>query len=502
MNFGSSKAKTGANQPVIRRKTVQVPIKRAVGGVGAPVRQHDPNRFQPTSTSARPSPAVKAPQNPAKRAVLSSRGVKRKSVTPQRVIWSDDESDQDSSDIGGSDSDASRKRLKSTLSSRSSLGPKRPVLSEVSFKPNRRFDIIHGADATSGEFAHKFRCPWEDEVFEVCELQYPSHGQRERFELKAPKNLKEDYQPMDDIETTIGQICEYYFPDRLASKFHEEGGYKMRFNSATKRQNIDDFILTVKDFNQTLKGLIEDGTIRKELESRQQVTLDCCMRILDQIYCRTVSPKVETLRAYENGTDNVYGELLPRFVSEIFKKTNMTHDMTFVDLGSGVGNVVLQAALEVGCESWGIEQMPNPCDLAELQEREFPERAKLWGLKSGKVKLLRGDFTTNKEIGDVLKRADVVLVNNQAFTPALNDVLLRIFLDLRDGCQVVSLKPFVPHDHKISSRNSSSPVNLFTQRKFEYFSNSVSWGAGYGDWYIATKDPAPLAQYLKLNKIR
>lgn len=247
---------------------------------------------------------------------------------------------------------------------------------------------------------------------------------------------------------------------------------------------------------------VNDGTVQTVLRSKSHVPLDWARRVLEQIYSRTVSPKVETLRRYENGSDDVYGELLPRFASDIFKKTKLNHDMTFLDLGSGVGNVVLQAALEIGCDSWGIEKMPNPCDLAELQEKEFPERAKLWGLDVGKARCIRGDFTNNKEVGEVLKRADVVLVNNQAFTPALNDALLHMFLDLKEGCQVVSLKPFVPEGHKMSTRNYSSMVNHFVQQKYEYFSDSVSWGADWGNWFIARKDREPLRRFMKLNGLR
>ena len=76
-----------------------------------------------------------------------------------------------------------------------------------------------------------------------------------------------------------------------------------------------------------------------------------------------------------------------------------------VDLGSGVGNVVLQAALEIGCESWGCEMMPNACTLADLQQAEFKARCRLWGITPGKTRLVQGDFLTEQSIIEVLKRA-------------------------------------------------------------------------------------------------
>jgi H3 lysine-79-specific histone-lysine N-methyltransferase len=146
--------------------------------------------------------------------------------------------------------------------------------------------------------------------------------------------------------------------------------------------------------------------------------------------------------------------------------------------------------------------MPNPAVLAKLQAREFRARTRLWGLSAGSVNLLQGDFTSfpsNKPVLEVLSRADVVLVNNQAFTPSLNDKLRDMFLDLKDGCRVVSLKPFVPEGHKITNRNVGSVVNLFVQEKFVYFSNSVSWTDQMGAYYIARKDKRPLEAFLRRN---
>ncbi|KAF2161302.1 hypothetical protein M409DRAFT_69900 [Zasmidium cellare ATCC 36951] len=504
MNF--SKPKTGANQPVIRKTIVRkvVTPNQSTAGAQRPSGRPDPNRFNQALHRASPKPATsKKPPNPARRALSVSRGVKRKSATPQPALFSSDDED-DSSDIGGSDSDASRKRIKSSVSSVESSGPRRNVISEAAFKDDTIFDFIHGADATSGPNASKFKNPFEDEVFECVELQYPSKGHKERFELKWPKYVsKDDYKPMEDIIETIKTICTWYFPEELvATGLSEETGYDRRFHRAWQRESVDDFIEIVQDFNTILGGLLSDGTLEKELKHKRSLHLDWVRRILDQTYGRTVSPKVETLRAYQNGSDNVYGELMPRLCSEMFHKTKLNHEQVFVDLGSGVGNVVLQAALEIGCESWGIEMMKNPCDLAELQAREFPARARLWGLSAGKVNLLRGDFTDHPGIDEVLRRADVVLVNNQAFTPALNDKLCNKFLDLKEGCQVVSLKPFVPEGHKLAMRNIHSVANQLVQRRFEYFSNSVSWTDVGGHYYIATKDRRPMDAFLKSHGLQ
>jgi H3 lysine-79-specific histone-lysine N-methyltransferase len=493
----------GAKKPVIRREKVLVPTNVPKSNGASPQlgsRRPGPpsNRFQLSATTT--STLSKQLKNPAQRAVASTRGVKRKSATPQPSgpLWSDDEGqDDDSSEIGGSDSDASRKRVKSSVSSVESNGPRRTLASETVREDGKAIKFVHASTLTSKDQESKFKNAFKRDSTTSVSLQYPSRSPSEKFQLKRPRS-DEDYKPMEDIAETVKLICEEYLPDELRREIADEEGNSKFYRGLLRAwacESTEDFEDTVLDFNDFLKPLVSDGTIHRELIRKTHMPLPWVKRILDQTYARTVSPRVDTLKAYKNGSDNVYGELLPDFVSEILHKTRLNHEQVFVDLGSGVGNVVLQAALEIGAESWGIEMMPNPCDLADLQAKEFPARAKLWGLNVGKVQLLRGDFTRNTRIGEVLKRADVVLVNNQAFTAALNETLLSMFLDLKEGCQVVSLKPFVPVGHKINMRNVDSPVNMFVQREAEYFSNRVSWTDRSGTYYYATKDLKPLRNF-------
>lgn len=521
MNF--NKSKPLAKATVVRRSTVRVAVpttsSSSTASASRPAtaspaatsagssRPSSANRFQLSSRpSARPSPSSSSSKNPsyADRALAPARGVKRKSATPQLAMFSSSE-DEDSSGAESS-SDISRKRIKSSVSSVDSTRPRRMLLSEEAFQESEAAPLkfIHGRDITAGKDTAKFRNPWSDESFETIKLRYPSRGPPEKFELRVPKSEFNEYQPLEDIKETIFTVTRYYFPPELAELYdseEKETGFQRRFHKAMNvHKDIDEFIDIVRDYNKLVDGLVKDGKIQEELRGTSELALDWTKRVLDQIYARTVSPQVETLRAYENGTDNVYGELLTGFVSKILRQTRLGPKDIFIDLGSGVGNVVLQAALETGAESWGIEMMPNPCALARLQRKEFRARTRLWGLSAGAVQLIQGDFTKtpdNAAILEVLRKADVVLVNNQAFTPTLNDKLRDMFLDLKDGCRVVSLKPFVPEGHRITARNISSIANLFVQEKYTYFSNAVSWTDQMGHYYIATKDTRRLEAFMK-----
>ncbi|KAK3078960.1 hypothetical protein LTS18_006102, partial [Coniosporium uncinatum] len=247
------------------------------------------------------------------------------------------------------------------------------------------------------------------------------------------------------------------------------------------------FTSVLDEYNALIRSPEIKTAIAATLDAGHSLDLRLVQRITEQTYWRTVSPVVDIVRKYEAGSNNVYGEILARFCHDIFRETGLKSSHTFVDLGSGVGNVVLQAALEVGCESWGVEVMPNPARLARLQEKEFKARCRRWGLKPGFVKLIEDDFTRNAEMDALMKRADVLLINNKAFSTDLNQNLLYKFLDLKEGARIVSLKSFVPDNWKISEANTHDPRNLIPTRRKEYFSGSVSWTDAGGEWFVATK---------------
>lgn len=314
-----------------------------------------------------------------------------------------------------------------------------------------------------------------------------------RYELVSPIQ-QDEFKPLEDINEVLQVITSCYLPAAEASTMNDDSqGLIRKVKRAIDKQAGNEYLELIREWNKNLTIFIENGTIGRVLNEMKCLDLTLVERILTQTYSRTVSLHVRDLGQYENGTDNVYGELLPKFISDILRKdTKLKSHQVFVDLGSGVGNVVLQAALETGCESWGCEIMDKACNLAELQEKEFRARCQLWGLNAGDVHLKRGDFLKNTSIAKILRKADVVLVNNQAFTPELNEDLISLFLDLKEGCKIVSLKSFVPSGHKITARNLDNPCNVLDVTEKRYYSACVSWTDAPGTYYISIKDRSKL----------
>ena len=281
-------------------------------------------------------------------------------------------------------------------------------------------------------------------------------------------------------------VAETYFGEDEARPFTNHSSGIIR--QLERSRNVNDFVgfkAALDKYNTALRGLVEDGTVSRNLDARREIPRNLISFILDQTYDRTVAQRVELLSKYKSGSDNIYGELTHPFVSQILERCKMTSDQVFIDLGSGVGNVVIQAALEVGCESWGCESMVEVCNLADEQKREFAARCRLWGIAPGQVSIERGDFRKDERTLEALKRADVILVNNQVFSSETNDDLVRMFLDLKLGCKVVSLKTFV---HQGPSYNVNDVGNtILDVETLTYPEGYVSWTNAGGTYCISTR---------------
>lgn len=425
-------------------------------------------------------------------------------ISTPRFTSSDDESDAE---------DQPRKRLRTAR--QDSLDEHRRIRDLASFSEENTggFRMVHAADIANIEIVEQSRTKYQDffTVLEVDEadcptiiLQYPSVSQAEKYQLVRPTDSS-DFKPLEEIVYNMKIIAEYYLDRESASKVmcEEDGSgfVQMLHREAKMRGRVgaqSRFISVVEKFNTLLAQKRRDGTVAKKLDAMARVDVKLVEHIIkNQVYARTVSPQVHLVRHYESFSDNVYGELLPKFLSRIFKETHLKSNQIFVDLGSGVGNCVLQAALEIGCDSWGCEFMDNPNTLAQLQAEEFPARCRLWGIKPGNVHLIHGDFLKKEEIKEVLKKADVILVNNQAFTAELNDKLKYVFLDLKEGAQIVSLKPFRSPAHKIKDSNVNDPINVLEVEEKDRWSGMVSWTDDPGKWYHQRKDSRALETFVK-----
>ncbi|KAH8918166.1 DOT1-domain-containing protein, partial [Atractiella rhizophila] len=319
-----------------------------------------------------------------------------------------------------------------------------------------------------------------------------------------------EYHPILDLRRVISLVLQFFL---TAEQAFDHFGYSQLEGSTTSEcpiplldqldraylaQDGVAFTSTVEWYNRTMRKLKESGSLKENIQKMNGLPRSLWEPIADQTYERTIGPNVGELKKYESWSNNVYGELLPNFLEKIFSQTGLREGMVFVDLGSGVSNCTIQAALATGCEAYGYENLSSTASLGSLQVEEARKRWKMWGVRGGQVEAREDDIVTSESLGEVMQRADVILCNNQVFSATLNRSIADRFLDLREGAMIVSLQPFKATDFKLSLYKCNSVEAILMQSPpLEYAKQHVSWTDKAGTYFIAKVDRQELRQFME-----
>ncbi|KAJ3528818.1 hypothetical protein NMY22_g9253 [Coprinellus aureogranulatus] len=380
------------------------------------------------------------------------------------------------------------------------------------FPPVRSFisseDIVK-PHVMAGYQAH-FRNPGneEDRTFEphetrypVVQLLYPSAEVSERYILLAPKN-KEGYNPIRDLELTIYTMADSYctgrhrallgiipnIEDDTGKDIHERKGVTPGIledlRSAVRRRDGPTFTKMVMKINKAFQDCKAEGgwQLRPNDGRGDLLPSRVVMRILDETYQRCVIPQVKRLLQYPAFSNEVYGEILPSLVDSIIRTAHLTSDCLFMDLGSGVGHVCVQTSLRTGCRSFGIEVRSDPADIAKTVESQTGIRARMWGVCMGNVELTCGDMLTCMRVDELLRIADVVLVNNKVFSEQLNMSIREKLWLLKEGAILVSTAPLVAAEYD-RERSMDALRRRFMVTKLPYPGGSLSWTDNEGYYW-------------------
>ncbi|KAG1676207.1 Histone-lysine N-methyltransferase, H3 lysine-79 specific [Nymphon striatum] len=216
--------------------------------------------------------------------------------------------------------------------------------------------------------------------------------------------------------------------------------------------------------------------------------------ILQQVYNHSISDP-ERLNQYEPFSPEVYGETSYDLICQMIKEVKITSDDYFIDLGSGVGQVVLQMVAATECGSCvGVEKSDVPYKYSKCavngnlengvdaefvtccheMNKNFKKWMKWYGKKYGDYELLQGDFLS-AEYREKIASATIVFVNNFAFGPSVDHQLKERFADMKDGARIISSKSFCPLNFRITDRNLSDIGTIMNVTELSPLKGSVSW---------------------------
>jgi hypothetical protein len=175
-------------------------------------------------------------------------------------------------------------------------------------------------------------------------------------------------------------------------------------------------------------------------------------------------------RTYKPRSAEVYGETTPSFVAQLIRDVGIDDTDSLVDIGSGIGTVLIQVAAVTGATCRGIELRQELHDAAVRLWAAFQQVAQSRGWSDvGAVELHCLDATRITQVDATstplvsLPSATVVYLCNLVYDCSLEDAILDQLRDtLRDGTRLVTLRPLAPRFRPHSRRYRDHPMQRFT----------------------------------------
>jgi len=302
----------------------------------------------------------------------------------------------------------------------------------------------------------------------------------------------------EEIIETIRWVAREYLEfkpaiENLLPEHPDYKSYEFIKNLCDKYNKITDFVMKMNK-----------GT-SVALKTSSRASQGLLKHIIQQVYNFAVLDPTE-LNKYSPFSSETYGETSFEFMAQLIDRNQFKprEQDIFIDMGSGVGHLVLQMAASVKCKKcYGIEIADVPARYAKLME----ERFKFWMNWHGKTytefELFHGDFF-EKRFSEIIKSSTFILVNNFAFKPDVDHKLKQRFIDLKDGTQILSSKPFCSPKSRVTERNLTDIGSILhlVEIQPDQKKDTVSWTPKPLPYYLHVLDGSRVERYYERQKRR
>ncbi|CAK9303194.1 unnamed protein product [Gordionus sp. m RMFG-2023] len=325
--------------------------------------------------------------------------------------------------------------------------------------------------------------------FKTLKLKSPCGQGYLSFEWNESINNK---LPSDSIMETIRWVCKEY--SVLKSIID------IKVIRQVDRSSYDDMQALCARFNHVIDTFLSMSKGTSMVCGNPIASSELLKWIMDFVYMRAISQPLLLNRCKPNSLPETYGETSYEQVKKILQKLNIQPDDTFIDLGSGIGHIVLQVAASTQCRSCvGIEKESTRAHYAIQMDKQFGVVMKWFGKKFHHYQLINGDFLDAEHI-DLIYQSTIIFVNNFAFRE-VNHKLKGLFGNLDNNTRIVSTYPFRTEYFKISDRNLDDPAAIMRVSKYMSDDGAFSWTQSPVPYYIHIIDRSLLQEYFDIKNI-
>lgn len=296
------------------------------------------------------------------------------------------------------------------------------------------------------------------------------------------------HQSSDDVIATMKWVLEDLSELKYALEYnvlqeYETDNYDSMRGLCARFNKIIDFVVQM-----------EKGTSLPAKRINKIASEGLLTHILDQTYSVSIK-NPRTLNKYQVFSPEVYGEVSHELMSNILERVPLTPEDIFLDLGSGVGHLVLQlSALGICKLSFGIEKERIRQDYAEKMSENFQKWMTFYGKTHREYQLIHGDFLAKENL-DIIRRSTVIFVNNLSFGPVVDHKLSVIFRGLKDGTRIITSKSLCPINMRITERNFQDFGAIAHVFELKGLEGPVSWTNNRIPFFLHVIDTGKLENY-------
>lgn len=283
--------------------------------------------------------------------------------------------------------------------------------------------------------------------------------------------------------------------------------------------NHENLTKLIEEYNRWI-SMHHEELLREYRNSDKRASKALIKYLMVLVYNRSIQ-EPDKLNQYEPFSPEVYGETSFDLIDNLLKRVPLEKNDIFMDLGSGVGNVVLHVAAAANCKCcYGFEKAEWPALYAVKMEREFKFWMNFFGRAYSKFKLYKADFLSDEEkirrynpvtntdgdtitmndyVKEIINEAKLIFVNNYAFGAEVDHQLKLRFCNMLEGSLIVSSKPFCSLNFRINSRNLND-IGTILNVSEEPLNGKVSWTDRPIDYYFHRIDRTLLEKYFERLK--
>lgn len=140
---------------------------------------------------------------------------------------------------------------------------------------------------------------------------------------------------------------------------------------------------------------------------------------------------------------HVYGEVSFDLIRRMCNQISTCSGSSFVDIGAGIGQAVLQVAGTLKLEHcMGLEIRDDLYEVSLKFGQNFRRHMEWFGKLHSPFEFLRGDVTSG-DLRDRIFRSTVYFINNYEFDAVTNNYIMDNLMECRDGTVAYTTKRFV-----------------------------------------------------------